>query len=132
MSADYLPHLCLVAEADREIVGHVALSRGRCEHRAAVGLGPIAVIPDAQRRGIGAALMEGALRGAREAGEELVVLLGDPAYYRRFGFVRASTLGIAPQIEFPDDAFMARELVPGAAAGGGRFVYSDAFGLSDH
>ena len=128
-SDDYLPQLSLVAAAGGEIVGHVALSRARLEQRAVLALGPIGVVPPAQGQGIGTALMETAMARARDAGEELVVLLGHPGYYPRFGFVRASSLAITPQVEFPDEAFMALELWPGAAAGGGRFFYPDAFGL---
>jgi len=128
-SNDYLPQLSLVAEAGGEIVGHVALSRARLEQRAVLALGPIGVVPPAQGQGIGTALMEAAMAGARPAGEVLVVLLGHPGYYPRFGFVRASSLAITPQVEFPDEAFMALELWPGASAGGGRFFYPDAFGL---
>jgi predicted N-acetyltransferase YhbS len=128
-SSDYLPQLSLVAAADGEIVGHVALSRAWLERRAVVALGPIGVVPSVQGQGIGSALMEAALARAQDAGEGLVVLLGHAGYYPRFGFVRASSLAITSQVEFPDDAFMACELTPGAAAGGGRFLYSDAFGL---
>jgi putative acetyltransferase len=128
-SGDYLPELSFVADAAGEIVGHVALSRGLLGGRPVLGLGPIGVVPDRQGDGIGAALMEVAISRAREAGEQVVVLLGHPGYYPRFGFVRASSLGITPQVDLPDEAFMALELTPGAAAGGGRFLYSAAFGL---
>ena len=131
-SDDYLRELSFVAEADGEVVGHVALSRGTLQGRPALGLGPIGVLPEHQGGGIGAALMETAIARARGAGEQLVVLLGHSGYYPRFGFVRASSLGITGQAEFPDEAFMALELAPGAAAGGGRFLYSAAFGLPVH
>jgi putative acetyltransferase len=129
-SDDYLPQLSLVAAAGGKIIGHVALSRARLEQRAVLALGPIGVIPAAQGQGIGAALMHAAMARSRDAGEELVVLLGHPGYYPRFGFVRASSLAIVSEVEFPDDAFMALELTPGAAAGGGRFRYPAAFCLT--
>ena len=80
----------LVADRDGAIVGHLLLSRmaasgdGRCYR--AVGLAPLAVLPAAQRKGVGNALVRAALTRASEMGEELVFVLGDPAYYTRFGF----------------------------------------------
>jgi putative acetyltransferase len=80
----------LIAERDGEIVGHVLLSRmtvsGDGRVYRALGLAPIAILPEAQRTGIGSALVRAALARAAEAGEELVFVLGDPAYYGRFGF----------------------------------------------
>ena len=73
--------------------------------------------------------MDAALARARSAGEGVVVLVGHPGYYPRFGFAPASRLGITPEVDFPDEAFMALELRPGGAGGGGRFVYPGAFGL---
>lgn len=126
---DYLAQLSLVAEIVGEIVGHVALSRARLDDRPVVALGPIGVVPERQRQGIGIALMEEALALARAAGEELVVLLGHPEYYPRFGFVPAARLGLTLPIDVPDEVFMALELRPGGAGPGGAFRYSAAFGL---
>ena len=82
--------IALVAQAGREIVGHAMLSRMQAEAdgRAyrALGLGPVAVLPEWQRQGIGSALIERGLSAARELGGDLVFVLGEPAYYRRFGF----------------------------------------------
>ena len=62
-------------------------------------------------------LVRAALERAREAGYGFVVLLGDPAYYRRFGFRTGATLGLACGFAAPEEAFMAIELAPGALAG---------------
>ncbi len=80
--------LSLVAEQDAVIVGHVALSPVAVSDGATgwYGLGPISVMPALQRRGIGSALMHRALADMREAGAAGCVLVGDPAYYSRFGF----------------------------------------------
>jgi putative acetyltransferase len=82
--------ISLVAERDGEILGHVLLSRMAAsgEDRAyrALGLAPLAVLPAVHRKGVGSALVRAALNRAAEAGEELVFVLGDPAYYGRFGF----------------------------------------------
>jgi putative acetyltransferase len=127
---DLLGELSLVAELDGAVVGHVALSRASLDGRAAVALGPIGVLPERQGSGVGAALMEACIRRAHDAGEDVVVLLGHPSYYPRFGFVAASRLAITPPFDVPDDVFMALELRPGGAGEGGAFTYPPAFGPS--
>jgi putative acetyltransferase len=98
------------------IVGHVLLSPvtldGRFEPRG-LGLGPIAVLPSHQRRGVGARLIEAALRRSRALGYAYVVVLGHPEYYPRFGFTPASRFGLQFEHPVPDEVFMALELVPG-------------------
>jgi putative acetyltransferase len=121
----YVPELSLVAELDGEVVGHVILSRGHLDDRRVLALGPIGVLPAHQRSGIGSELMRVSLDRARALGHELVVLLGHPWYYPRFGFVPAATLGITG--EWKTDAFMALELVPAGARGGGTFTFPRAF-----
>ncbi|WP_029029351.1 GNAT family N-acetyltransferase [Salinarimonas rosea] len=80
--------LSLVAEEDGTVVGHVGFSEVRVDGRDVgwLALGPIAVRPDRQGRGIGAALVREGLARVRAAGARGVVLVGDPAYYGRFGF----------------------------------------------
>jgi putative acetyltransferase len=128
-SEAFLPELSLVAELEASIVGHVVLSRAQLDDRPVLALGPIGVVPTFQHHGIGAALMRSSLERALGLGEELVVLLGHPEYYPRFGFVPASRLGIKPPRPWSDAAFMALELRPGAARGGGAFAYPAAFVL---
>jgi putative acetyltransferase len=76
----------LVAIVDKEIVGHVLASIGRLDGRAVPGIAPLAVRPDWQGQGIGTALMTELIHQLRQKGFPLVVLLGDPGYYGRFGF----------------------------------------------
>jgi putative acetyltransferase len=85
----------LVAEDDGEIVGHALFSRMTCNPPALVaGLGPLAVAPDRQGRGVGDALVRRGLEACRILGVETLVVLGAPAYYGRFGFtVAPSTIG---------------------------------------
>ena len=83
--------LTLVAECDNEIVGYVAFPRLAIADESggptpAVGLAPLAVAAEARKRGIGGALVRAGLARLRDMGETLVFVLGDPAYYRRFGF----------------------------------------------
>lgn len=113
--------LSLVAIQGSEIVGHILFSPVEIasgEHSFdAIGLGPMAVVPDAQRRGIGSALVHAGLQRLREAGHDAVFVLGHPEYYPRFGFRRASDFEIAWEHEALDEAFMALELKPRGLAG---------------
>ena len=78
-----------------------------------VGLGPIAVLPDCQQSGIGSRLMTDGLALCRGAGVDFVVLLGDPGYYTRFGFIPGREFGLSSDYGEGDE-FQARELRPGA------------------
>jgi putative acetyltransferase len=92
----------LVAEIDGRIAGHVAVSPVKISDGSEgwYGLGPISVLPAFQRQGVGSRLMQSALAALRERGARGCVLLGDPAYYRRFGFAPDARLmlpGVPPQ-----------------------------------
>ncbi len=91
--------ISLVAELDREIVGHVAISPVKISDGAKgwYGLGPISVSPHIQGSGIGSKLMESALESLKGLGALGCVVLGDPGYYRRFGFQPESCL-ILPEV----------------------------------
>jgi len=91
--------ISLVADDAGEIVGHVLFSRMSAEADGrtfdALGLAPVAVTPRRQRQGIGSALIETGLREARSIGTEIVFLVGEPEYYRRFGFRAAAAAPFA-------------------------------------
>jgi putative acetyltransferase len=107
--------VALVADA---VVGHILFTPvavdGIEPNRSAVGLAPLAVLPEHQRRGIGSQLVRTGLETCRSLGHSLVVVLGDPEYYARFGFVSASARGLAYEHPVPDGAFMVLELRAGA------------------
>jgi putative acetyltransferase len=108
----------LVAVLDGGIVGHVAMSPVTVDERVVgVGLAPVGVLPEHQRRGIGGDLCRRALDVARSIGWRACVVLGHPAYYPRFGFVHASTNFGLQWSGGHDDAFFACELVVGALSG---------------
>ena len=86
--------LDLVAIEDGEIVGHVLGAYGSLNERRVVGVAPLAVVPHRQSEGIGSGLMNKLLRHAEKIGEPLLLLLGLPAYYGRFGFETAGPVGI--------------------------------------
>jgi putative acetyltransferase len=95
-SADLLSELSIVAVVNGSAVGHVACSRAWIDEDPVVAVGPLGVGPAHQQRGVGTALMHAVLGAADALGEPAVVLLGDPGFYRRFGFVPAAPLGVMP------------------------------------
>jgi putative acetyltransferase len=114
--------LSLVAELDGRVVGHILFSpvtvpAGERTLKG-MGLAPMAVLPEHQRDGIGARLVEEGIARLERAGCPFAIVLGHPGYYPRFGFERASAHGIACQWpEVPDEAFMIRVLDPTALTG---------------
>lgn len=118
----------LVARSEPGIVGHVMFSRLEAEPAtlSLAGLAPLAVTPGRQRAGIGAALVHAGLAACRALGVEAVAVLGDPAYYGRFGF--AAGLAKPLQAPYSGPAFQALELRDRAlAAGPWRVRYPGAF-----
>jgi putative acetyltransferase len=99
--------LSLVAEWESQIVGHVLLSRLEAPMRA-LALAPVGVLPEHQRRGIGSALIRTALERAQGEAWEAVFVVGEPAYYRRFGFGVEAARGYA--CTYAGDFFMVRAL----------------------
>jgi putative acetyltransferase len=125
--AGFLPHLALVAVDGDDVVGHVLATRAWLEPLGspALGLGPLGVQPAVQGRGTGTVLVHALLAVAEACEEPLVALLGSPGYYRRFGFVPATDLGITAPEPAWGEHFQARRPVPGTATG--TFRYADPF-----
>jgi putative acetyltransferase len=146
----WLPALSLVAVLDGVVVGHVVATRGWVdsgEHAAAsasttgrthpraggssgsplpaLGVGPLAVHPGWQRRGVGSALMNTLISTAETLGETLLALLGEPDYYRRFGFRPAAELGVLSPDPGWGQYFQARRLADEAPRG--PFRYAEPF-----
>lgn len=118
---DYIPELALVAEDESGAIGHVMLTRTSIATadgaRHVLLLAPLCVVLQRRNRGVGAQLVGDALRRARELGHAAVVLVGDPAYYARFGFKSCAGFGIANANGIPDPYVMALELAPQGLAG---------------
>jgi len=121
----------LVAEVEGQVVGHILFSDLPiiAEHGTipALALAPMAVLPRFQRQGIGTRLVEEGLRVFRQQGHKIVVVLGHPHFYPRFGFSAILAQRLASP--YSGEAFMALELVSGALDGvAGTVVYPPPFG----
>lgn len=128
-SPDWIPALSWVAEIDGEIVGHVVCTRGRVGDVAAVGLGPLGVLPGHQGSGVGSALMYAVIGAADALGEPFVALLGSPDFYGRFGFEPAARRSVAAPEPAWGDHFQVRTLTAHDPTVSGTFVYAAPFGV---
>lgn len=125
--AAWIPELALVACVGDEVVGHVVCTRAAVGDAAVLVLGPLSVHPDHQGRGVGSALVHTVLGAADALGEPLVVLVGDPRYYVRFGFVPGASLGLEPDDPAYSTAFQARPLTAYEPSLRGRFAPPSPF-----
>ncbi len=120
------PTLSVVAAVDRAIVGHVLLSEIGAPI-AAMALAPLAVAANYREMQVGSRLVEDAIGSAKQAGYAAIFVLGDNAYYERFGFTSAAADPF--EVAWQGRHFMALELRPGALKGKkGRLTYPSAFG----
>ena len=126
------PVVSLVAEENGDVVGHIIFSPVSLSGHSDIhmmGLGPMAVEPGHQNRGIGSALVRTGLEHCRKLNFDAVVVLGHPEYYPRFGFSPSSEFGIDSEYNVPEEVFMAMELRQEALEGKTGIVrYHPAFG----
>ena len=110
-----------MAELDGHVVGHILFTEVSIEDAdpslRALGLAPLAVLSEFQRKGIGTALMRHSLERCRDMGHDAIVVVGHPEYYLKFGFLPASRYGLRCEYEVPANAFMVLELRVGASQG---------------
>jgi len=109
--------LSLVADLNSEIVGHIMFSPITVGDVTGAALGPMAVLPEQQRSGIGSKLVEAGIWALKDAGYPFIIVLGHANYYPRFGFVPASRLGIGCKWQVSDDVFMVLVLDQAKMAG---------------
>jgi putative acetyltransferase len=121
----------IVAEDNGALVGHIMFSPVSLSGHPRLeimGLGPMAVAPEHQRKGIGSALVRAGLEQCKQLGVDAVVVLGHPEFYPRFGFSPSSRFGIDSEYEVPEQVFMALELQSEVLSGkAGRIKYHAAF-----
>ena len=124
----FVPELSLVALDGEKIVGHVAQIKGEIMgddgvRRQVLTLGPISVLPEYQRQGVGSRLLAASRERAKALGFQAILLLGDPAYYGRQGFRPAEKLGIRTADGCYADALQVCVLTEGALSGAaGRYL----------
>jgi len=115
------PHISLVAVRDSQVVGHIFFSPVSVESEdanfMALGLAPMAVLPEYQNQGIGSQLVRQGLKECESQGHDIVFVVGHPNYYPRFGFSTAKAKGIGCEYPVPDEVFMVAELKPKALGG---------------
>ena len=107
------PIISLVAEDNSKIIGHIIFSPVILITNPVLpimGLGPMAVIPEYQRIGVGTKLVNVGLKMCAELNIKAVVVLGHPDYYPRFGFSPSIQFGITSEYDVPKDVFMIKEL----------------------
>jgi putative acetyltransferase len=126
----YEPELSFVAEEDERVVGHVMNTWNEIAEAEVrvLQLSPLGVLPAHQRQGHGSALVRASIDAVRARGEQLLIVEGNPAYYGRFGFVRADELGLLPPPEaLHDSAVQVAILDSEKPLPQGRIVYSEPF-----
>lgn len=126
----WVPGLSYVAEGpDGSVAAHALLTVCRVDGARALALAPVAAAPALQRSGAGSSVVRAVLAAARRRGESLVLVLGHPEYYPRFGFVPASHFGIRAPFEVPDEAMMALVLDDSVPVPSGTIRYPAPFGV---
>jgi len=121
-SSAYIPELALVAEENGRLIGHIMLTKtqiaspdgGKFE---TLFLGPVSVALEHRNSGVGSALINASANLAKTLGHSSIFLVGDPAYYHRFGFRPTANFGIRHLHDIPAQYVMALELTPNALAG---------------
>lgn len=130
---DGVQALSLVAQADGIIVGHIIGSRAQVRSAAGdipvLNFGPLSVLPEYQRQGVGKALIHALIEKAAKTGFGAILFFGRPEYYPQFGFREAATWGITDSEGENYPAFMGMELIPGylSPARGGKYYESDIY-----
>jgi putative acetyltransferase len=135
-----LPLLSLLAVNKEQAIGHILFTKASITNAkvsvSAAILAPLAVIPDAQSRGVGSQLIKEGLRLLSETGVDLVFVLGHPEYYPRHGFKPAGDLGFEAPYPIPDEhanAWMVQELHPGVIGiVRGKVICADVLNHPEH
>lgn len=136
-SKDYINELDLLAVYDNEIVGHIISTSAKIidlqnnEHEV-LCVGPLSILPDYQKKGIGSKLIENTIAIAAKMDYCGLILFGNPEYYHRFGFVNAQNFDITTRDGMNFDAFMALELYPDALMSiNGKFIDDAVFDTNE-
>lgn len=130
---DGIPELSLVAEVDNIVIGHIICSKAEVRTFDSIlpvlNFGPLSVLPEYQRKGVGKALIKSMIFKADELGFGAILFFGRPEYYPQFGFKEASTWQITDSDGYNYPAFMGMELISGylSCAKDGKYYESDIY-----
>lgn len=128
-SHSFIPELSLVAVENGKIVGHILFTKVCINGFTELALAPLSVLPEHQGRGIGLALIKKGHSIAKNLGYDYSIVLGDPTYYSKSGYVAASVYGIKAPFDVCDEKFMAFKLNENAGKMDGIVGYDTAFGI---
>lgn len=129
LSPEHIPELSLVAVSGDIVLGHIMFSKISIDQSEAIALAPLAVRLDRQISGIGELLVTTGHELARKMGYSCSVVLGDPSYYSKFGYEKASAYGVIAPFDVPDEYYMICNLSNTGDIPRGSVKYSDAFGI---
>lgn len=136
-SKSYIKELDLVAFCNDRIVGHIISTKAKIvdslnKEYEVLCVGPLSVLPDFQKKGIGGELLEESIKIARRLGFRGMILFGNPDYYHRFGFRNAKEFEITTKDYQNFEPFMALELFENALTGvKGRFIEDESFNVNE-
>ncbi len=122
-SSGFVKELALIAEEENEIIGHIMFTELKVGDHTGIALAPLSVLPKAQRKGVGTALMNEAHNIAKEMNYNFSVVLGSNQYYPRVGYKTASEFGILAPFDVPDENFMVLFLNENVSKISGTVVY---------
>lgn len=125
----FIPELSLVAEVNGTVAAHIMFTRATVGNNTVLALAPLSVLPQYQRKGIGAALINEGHGIAKRLGYEYSVVLGSAEYYPRMGYAPADLFGIHPPFDVPRENFMACRIIDSAADISGIMRYASEFNI---
>lgn len=128
-SVSFIPELSLVAVSKDKVIGYILFTEIKVGEMTALALAPLAVLPEYQRLGIGAGLIVEGHKIAAQLQYDYSVVLGDPRYYSKFGYIPASRYQIKAPFDVEDACFMAIKLRENARTANGVVEYDKAFGI---
>ncbi len=126
------PYISLIYEENNKFLGHIFFTpvelAGDTSGLDIMGLGPMAVVPEMQYKGIGSLLVKAGIEQCRDNGYDAIIVLGHAAFYPKFGFVPSVNYGIKSEFDVPEDVFMVLELKKNILKGKqGIIKYHEAF-----
>lgn len=128
-SESYLPKLSLIAEINKEIVGHIMFTKANIGENEVLVLAPLSVKVNYQKQHIGTKLINESHKIAKELGYEYSIVIGSDLYYPKFGYVPAEDFGITVPEGIPSKNFMAIKLLELASPLKGEVIYAKEFGM---